>query len=161
MLFEMFGREAAIAAGATPDFTGATATTIRTLQDIGVNVEHLHFVDNSGLSPNSRATLDSTVQLFDLMLTNEQFRPIFQTLTVAGYDGTMRNRMAEAPYSGIVRSKTGTLEVASSNAGLTVTADGRALWFAINTAGADGDYAAARAEQDYLAEVLTDCGCSK
>ena len=69
--------------------------------------------------------------------------------------------MTQAPYSGVVRSKTGTLEVASSNAGLTVTADGRTLWFAMNTSGADGDYAAARAEQDRLAEVLTDCGCSK
>jgi len=161
MLFEIFGREAALAAGATPDFTGSTATTITTLQELGLDAEHLHFVDNSGLSPNNRATLDATVQLFDLMLTNEQFRPIFHTLTIAGFDGTMRNRMTQAPYSGVVRSKTGTLEVASSNAGLTVTADGRTLWFAMNTSGADGDYAAAREEQDRLAEVLTDCGCSK
>ena len=68
--------------------------------------------------------------------------------------------MTEAPYSGIVRTKTGTLEVASSNAGLTVTADGRALWFAINTTGTDGDYEATRAEQDHLAEVVTECGCT-
>ena len=160
MLFEMFGREAALAAGANPDFTGSTATTINALQALGLDVEHLQFVDNSGLSPISRATLDATVDVFDLMLTNEQLRPMFQTLTIAGFDGTMRNRMTEAPYSGVVRSKTGTLEAASSNAGLTVTADGRALWFAINTTGAEGDYAAARTEQDHLAEVLTDCGCS-
>ena len=161
MLFEMFGREAALAAEASPDFKGSTTTTLNTLQELGLNVEHLHFVDNSGLSPNSRATLDATVQLYEHMLTEEPYRPIFQTLTIAGYDGTMRNRMTEAPYSGVVRSKTGTLDIASSNAGSTVTADGRTLWFAINTTGADGDYAAARAEQDHLAEVLTDCGCSK
>lgn len=160
MLFEMFGREAAIAAETNPDFTGSTATTINTLQSLGVSVDHLAFVDNSGLSPSSRATLDATIQLFELMLTNEQFRPLFQTLTIAGYDGTMRHRLAEAPYSGVVRSKTGTLEAASSNAGLTVTADGRVVWFAINTAGAEGDYATAREEQDQLAKVLSDCGCS-
>ncbi len=159
MLFEMFGREAALAAGTTPDFTGSTATTINALRDLGLNVEHLHFVDNSGLSPNSRATLATTAQAYELMLTNEQLRPIFQTLTIAGYDGTMRNRMTDAPYSGVVRSKTGTLEAASSNAGVTVTADGRTLWFAINTTGANGDYAAARAEQDHLVEVVTNCGC--
>ncbi|NWN87444.1 MAG: D-alanyl-D-alanine carboxypeptidase [Micrococcaceae bacterium] len=159
MLFEMFGREAALAAGNSPDFDGTAATMQSTMGDLGISTENLQFVDNSGLSPNSRATLNSMVQLYDVMLADEQFRPVFHALTVAGYDGTMRNRMAEAPYSGIVRSKTGTLEVASSNAGMTVTADGRALWFAVNTTGAGEDYAAARAEQDRLVQVLTDCGC--
>ena len=94
------------------------------------------------------------------MLTNEQYRPLLHTLTVAGYDGTMGNRLTEAPYSGVVRTKTGTLEVASSNAGLTVTTQGRALWFAINTTGSDGDYETTRAEQDHLTRVLTDCQCT-
>lgn len=160
MLFEMFGREAALAAEQTPDFTGSTATTRATLETLGMTTDGLQFVDNSGLSPRSTATLHGTVDVMQLMLAEAQFRPLFDTLTVAGFDGTMRHRMAEAPYAGIVRSKTGTLEVASSNAGLTVTVDGRALFFAVNTTGADGDYAAARAEQDLLAEVLTDCGCT-
>src|SRR5699024_10164340 len=64
------------------------------------------------------------------------------------------------PYSGIVRSKTGTLEVANSNVGLTVTDDGRTLWFGVNTTGAGQDYAGARDEQDGLIEALTDCNCS-
>ena len=160
MLFEMFGREAALAAGTSPDFTGSTQSTLATMNELGIDTQSLTFVDNSGLSPRSRATLHTTVDLFSLMLTDEQFRPILHTLTVAGFDGTMRNRMTEAPYSGIVRTKTGTLEIASSNAGLTVTADGRALWFAINTTGTDGDYEATRAEQDHLAEVVTKCGCT-
>ena len=160
MLFEIFGREAAIAAGNTPDFQGSTKTTIDTLHELGISTEHLEFIDNSGLSPNSRATLNSMIQLYDVVISEEHLRPIAHSLTIAGYDGTMRNRLNEAPYSGIVRSKTGTLEVASSNAGLTVTADGRALWFAVNTSGAGEDYAGARAEQDRLTQVLTDCGCS-
>ncbi|MGO1960077.1 MAG: D-alanyl-D-alanine carboxypeptidase, partial [Yaniella sp.] len=160
MLFEIFGREAAIAAGNTPNFQGSTKTTIDTLHELGISTEHLEFIDNSGLSPNSRATLNSMIQLYDVVISEEHLRPIAHSLTIAGYDGTMRNRLNEAPYSGIVRSKTGTLEVASSNAGLTVTADGRALWFAVNTSGAGEDYAGARAEQDRLTQVLTDCGCS-
>lgn len=160
MLFEMFGREAAIAAGTTPDFTGSTQATMTTLDQLGLNTQSLVFADNSGLSPHSRATLDTTVELFELMLTDEQYRPLLHTLTVAGYDGTMRNRLTEAPYSGLVRTKTGTLEVASSNAGLTVTTDGRALWFAINTTGSQGDYETTRAEQDHLTQVLTDCQCT-
>lgn len=160
MLLEMFGREAALAAHASPDFAGSTQATMTTLGELGIDTQQLGFADNSGLSPRSRATLHTTVDLFELMLTEEQYRPLLDTLTVAGYDGTMRYRMTEAPYSGIVRTKTGTLEVASSNAGLTVTEDGRALWFAINTTGGDGDYEATRAEQDHLAEVLTACGCT-
>ena len=160
MLFEIFGREAAIAAGNSPDFQGSTQTTMATLQELGISTEHLNVVDNSGLSPNSRATLESMIQLYDVAIDDAHLRPVVHSLTIAGYDGTMRNRLAEAPYSGIVRSKTGTLEVASSNAGMTVTADGRALWFAVNTSGAGEDYAGARAEQDRLTQVLTDCGCS-
>src|SRR5690625_1728697 len=160
MLFEMFGREAALAAQAAPDFTGSTESTIDTLNQLGINTEPLAFADNSGLSPRSRATLHTTVDLFELMLTDEEYRPLLDTLTVAGYDGTMRNRMTEAPYSGTVRTKTGTLEAASSNAGLTITTEGRALWFAINTSGGDGDYEAIRAEQDHLAKVLTACECT-
>ena len=90
MLFEMFGREAALAAGTSPDFTGSTQTTMATINELGIDTQPLTFVDNSGLSPRSRATLHTTVDLFDLMLTDEQFRPILHTLTVAGYDGTMR-----------------------------------------------------------------------
>lgn len=160
MLFEMFGREAALAAGAPADFTGSTQTTMSVVDDLGLDTQHLDFVDNSGLSPSNRATLQATVQLFETILTEEHYRPLLDTLTIAGYDGTMRHRMDQAPYAGIVRSKTGTLEAASSNAGLTITADGRALWFVINTSGADGDYEAAREEQDHLAEVVTDCGCN-
>lgn len=160
MLFEMFGREAAIAAGTAPDFTGSTQATMATLDQLGVDTQPLIFADNSGLSPRSRATLATTVELFELMLINEQYRPLLHTLTVAGYDGTMGNRLTEAPYSGVVRTKTGTLEVASSNAGLTVTTQGRALWFAINTTGSDGDYETTRAEQDQLTKVLTACQCT-
>lgn len=160
MLLEIFGREAAIAAGNSADFDGSTATTIATVNELGISTEHLEFVDNSGLSPNSRATLNSMVQLYEVVLAEEHLRPLLNSLTIAGYDGTMRYRLAEAPYSGVVRSKTGTLEVASSNAGMTVTADGRALWFAINTSGAGPDYDGARAEQDRLTEIVTDCGCS-
>lgn len=160
MLFEMFGREAALAADATPNFQGATDTTKATLEAFDFDTTALSFVDNSGLSPRSRATLESTLEVYQTAFTSPEFRPLLNTLTIAGYDGTMRNRLTEAPYSGIVRSKTGTLEAASSNAGLTVTADGRALWFAINTTGADGDYAAARTEQDLLVAAITDCGCA-
>lgn len=160
MLFEMFGREAALAAQAAPDFTGSTETTMATMTELGVQTEQLAVVDNSGLSPRSRATLNATVDLFELMLTQEQYRPLLDTLTIAGYDGTMRNRMTEAPYSGAVRTKTGTLEAASSNAGLTVTAEGRALWFAINTSGGGGDYETIRAEQDELVRDLTSCDCA-
>ncbi|WP_022869998.1 D-alanyl-D-alanine carboxypeptidase/D-alanyl-D-alanine-endopeptidase [Yaniella halotolerans] len=160
MLFEIFGREAALAAGNSPDFQGSTQTTMDAVQQLGISTEHLNFLDNSGLSPNSRATLESMTQLYDVVMSEEHLRPVVHSLTIAGYDGTMRNRLAEAPYSGLVRSKTGTLEVASSNAGMTVTVDGRALWFAINTAGAEEDYAGARAEQDRLTQVITDCGCS-
>lgn len=160
MLFEMFGREAAIEAGNTPDFAGSTATTMATVNELGISTEHLELVDNSGLSPNSRATLKSMTELYDVTLAEEGLRPILDSLTVAGFDGTMRYRLAEAPYSGVIKSKTGTLEVASSNAGMTVTVDGRALWFAINTSGAGQDYDGARAEQDRLTEVVTDCGCS-
>ena len=160
MLFEMFGREAALAAGTSPDFTGSTQATVATLAEQGIGTQQLTFVDNSGLSPRSRATLYTTVELFELMLTDDQYRPLLHTLTVAGYDGTMQNRMTEAPYSGTVRTKTGTLEVASSNAGLTVTTEGRTLWFAINTTGGEGDYEQTRAEQDHLTKVLTACECA-
>ena len=160
MLFEMFGREAALAAESSPDFTGATQATMATLAEHDVNTDQLHFVDNSGLSPRSRATLHSTVDVFELMVTDDQYRPLLNTLTVAGYDGTMRNRLTEAPYAGLVRTKTGTLDVASSNAGLTVTTQGRGLWFAINTTGGDGDYEQTRAEQDHLTEVVTTCQCT-
>lgn len=160
MLLEMFGREAAIAADNTPNFEGSTNTTMDTLEGLGISTESLEFVDNSGLSPNNHATLNSIMQLYEVILAQEHLRPILHSLTIAGYDGTMQQRMDQAPYSGIVRSKTGTLEVANSNVGLTVTDDGRTLWFGVNTTGAGQDYAGARDEQDGLIEALTDCNCS-
>ena len=160
MLLEMFGREAAIAADNPPNFAGSTETTMDTLDGLGVSTESLEFVDNSGLSPNNHATLNSMMQLYEVILAQEHLRPILHSLTTAGYDGTMRHRMDQAPYAGIIRSKTGTLEVANSNVGLTVTDNGRTLWFGVNTTGAGQDYAGAREEQDSLIEALTDCNCS-
>src|SRR5699024_6538979 len=85
MLLEMFGREAATPAYTTPNFQGSTNTAMYTLEGLGISTDSLDFVDNTWLSPNNHATLNSMMQLSEVILAQEHLRSILHSLTNAGY----------------------------------------------------------------------------
>ena len=87
--------------------------------------------DGSGLSRNDLISPEAVVGILDVMRRSPNFDLFFQSLPIAGVDGTIRTRMKGTPAEGNVHAKTGTLSMVRSLSGYVRTADGRLLEFSI------------------------------
>jgi D-alanyl-D-alanine carboxypeptidase/D-alanyl-D-alanine-endopeptidase (penicillin-binding protein 4) len=94
-------------------------------------VDTLGFVvrDGSGLSRHDYLSPRAIVQVLDVMRKHQHFQLFYESLPIAGVDGTIGNRMRDTPAQGNLRAKTGTLDKARALSGYVTTADGRLLLF--------------------------------
>ncbi|MBO8163874.1 MAG: D-alanyl-D-alanine carboxypeptidase/D-alanyl-D-alanine-endopeptidase [Brevibacillus sp.] len=84
----------------------------------------------------------------------EAFRFFYDSLPIAGVDGTLEKRMKGTPAENNVRAKTGTLTGVSSLSGYVTTRDGERLVFSIMTNGHMGDTDKLKELEDRLAVAL-------
>lgn len=107
----------------------------RVLGANGITLGTSVLYDGSGLSRANR--LAPAVLLGVLRLAasdaHPQLRPLLTSLPVAGFTGSLTNRMDEGPAAGRgrVRAKTGTLSGVSSLAGIAVDEEGNLMAFAL------------------------------
>jgi len=87
--------------------------------------------DGSGLSREDLVSPETIVDVLDVMRRSPNFDLFFQSLPIAGVDGTIRTRMRGTPAEGNLHAKTGTLGMVRSLSGYVRTADGRLLEFSI------------------------------
>jgi len=66
-------------------------------------------VDGSGLSRGDRASPYRVVRLLRAIQRREEYDAFYRSLSIAGRDGTLRDRMRRGPARGRCRGKTGTL----------------------------------------------------
>ncbi|WP_158288588.1 D-alanyl-D-alanine carboxypeptidase [Ornithinimicrobium flavum] len=170
-MIEQLARQAAAAAGESPEQESVTAWITRTLVErYGVDLTGMRIVDGSGLSDGTRLSMAAVASV--LVAGSDGSHPALQEvlaaggLPIAGYTGTLGNGLrfhlpVHAQAVGNARAKTGTLPWVTSLAGSVVTADGRLLVYAV---GADriGEDAAALEAASMLDEIvaqLARCGC--
>jgi D-alanyl-D-alanine carboxypeptidase/D-alanyl-D-alanine-endopeptidase (penicillin-binding protein 4) len=170
-MVEQLARQAAVAAGESPEQESVTAWITRTMvEQYGIDMTGMRVVDGSGLSDGTRLSMAAVASV--LVAGSDGSHPALQEvlaaggLPIAGYTGTLGNGMrfhlpVHAQAVGNARAKTGTLPGVTSLAGSVVTADGRLLVFAV---GADriGEDAAALEAASMLDEIvaqLARCGC--
>jgi len=139
---------------------GQQETAEKTVEKIHhqMTINHIPFGkcvinDGSGLS---RANCLSASALTGILSTafNEPklFEPLYQSMSIAGVDGTLRKRMRGSPAEGNAHGKTGTLRNVSALAGYVTTRDGEWLCFSMLMNGFNhGTY---RAVQDKVAKRL-------
>jgi D-alanyl-D-alanine carboxypeptidase/D-alanyl-D-alanine-endopeptidase (penicillin-binding protein 4) len=101
------------------------------LQEMGINPERLDMVDGSGLSQLNLVTPKQIVNLLNYMYKSEYFIPFFNSLPIAGVDGTLGQRMKGTRAENRVRAKTGFLEYVRSLSGYAYTADDEIVAFSI------------------------------
>lgn len=111
-----------------------------------------HLVDGSGLS---RANYTSPRRVGRLLLRLRQrsdFGPFYDSLSIAGRDGTLAYRMRGGPARGRCRAKTGTLSNVSALSGYCRSLGGDTLVFSIlmNAVNPSG----ARSLQDRMAQAM-------
>jgi len=115
-------------------------------------------VDGSGLSRGNRASPQAVVRLLEGMRSTPSFPAFFESLAVAGRDGTLRRRMTGGAARGNCRAKTGTLSGVSTLSGYCRTRGGRNLSFSFLMNGVSPP--AARRLQDRMTEAVARVGGS-
>ena len=87
--------------------------------------------DGSGLSRSDLISPEAIVGILEVMRKSPNFTVFYESLPIAGVDGTIRTRMRDTPAQGNLRAKTGTLSMVRSLSGYIRTADGRLLEFSM------------------------------
>jgi D-alanyl-D-alanine carboxypeptidase/D-alanyl-D-alanine-endopeptidase (penicillin-binding protein 4) len=97
----------------------------------GVQPDGFVIRDGSGLSDQDLLTPETIVRVLDRIQRDTAFAVYYNSMPIAGVDGTIDTRMKGTPAEGNVHAKTGTLAKARSLSGYVTTADGERLIFSI------------------------------
>ena len=83
----------------------------RMIELTGLNADIYSLADGSGVSRYNLISTELIINLFKYFYYSESeiFSTFYNTLAVAGIDGTLENRMRNTSAEGNVRAKTGTL----------------------------------------------------
>ncbi len=84
--------------------------------------------DGSGLSRRNKLTTESEIKLLEVALKNKSLK-FDSTLSIAGYDGTLRHRLIGTKAQNNLHAKTGTLKNVSALSGYVNSLDGETLIF--------------------------------
>jgi len=100
--------------------------------EIGLNPENIIMVDGSGLSHLNMATPRQVVELLKYMYSNKKvYLDFYNSLPIAGVDGTLGKRMKNTTAENVVRAKTGYISYVRSLSGYAVTGDNEPIAFSM------------------------------
>lgn len=161
---EVLLRQVGVAEGGDGSFTGGQAAVKRVLKANGIDLAGSVLYDGSGLSRSNRLSPKVLVDVLRWAASDDapQLRPLLAGLPVAGYTGSLADRMDHGPAAGRgrVRAKTGTLTGVTSLAGIAVDRDGRLMAFALMADRVKAPKATlARTAMDDAAAGLGACSC--
>lgn len=77
----------------------------------------IHLIDGSGLSIDNFLTAQATITFLRDLTKRSFFAEIWDSLPIAGVDGTLRRRMNDSAAQNVLRAKTGTLTGTANLAG--------------------------------------------
>jgi len=101
------------------------------LQDIGIDTRQFLMYDGSGLSRLNMITPMQVVKLLRYMRQHEHGDYFYQSLPIAGGDGSLKNRMQQTTAARNVRAKPGYVGHVRALSGYITTADNEELAFSI------------------------------
>ncbi len=101
----------------------------RLIPRMGINSDNLVQVDGSGLSRQNLVTSQQLVSILRYMYKSDNFPAFYNSLPIAGKDGTLADRMRKTKAAEKIRAKTGYIGGVRSLTGYAVTADGEMVAF--------------------------------
>ncbi|HEY6437425.1 MAG TPA: D-alanyl-D-alanine carboxypeptidase/D-alanyl-D-alanine-endopeptidase [Ignavibacteriaceae bacterium] len=120
-LFKTLG---AVYSGKQSNSFFATQAILNYIEDFGIYSTGTQIVDGSGISRFDQVTAGALVGLLEKIYFNiKQFDDFYNSLSIAGVDGTLEKRMIGTAAENNFRGKTGTLNGVSSIAGYVTNAD--------------------------------------
>lgn len=114
---------------ADPDSSTLGINVVKSfLKDIGAAEDGILQYDGSGLSRHDLITPSAVVSLYTYMAKQSKYSAAWrESLTIAGVDGTLANRMKGTQAAANFRGKTGTIDQVSALSGYMTTAAGEQL----------------------------------
>ena len=91
----------------------------------GIGAHGVNIVDGSGLSRNNRLTARFLGEIYRVMLAEQDGDSYVSLFPRAGFDGTMREFLADTPLEGRVVMKTGSMKGVQSYSGYLLDEEGR------------------------------------
>lgn len=111
----------------------ATQSIFTLLKVNGLYEKDMSLVDGSGISRSNRFSSNALVRLLShIYYLKEEFEPFYNSLGIAGMDGTVRNRMKNTLAENNCRAKTGTLNGVVALAGYVENKSKKMIAFSIN-----------------------------
>jgi D-alanyl-D-alanine carboxypeptidase/D-alanyl-D-alanine-endopeptidase (penicillin-binding protein 4) len=151
-LFKTIG---AVASGKQGNSFYSTQAVLTFIKDNGIYSEGTAVVDGSGISRFDQVTPGAIVGLLEKMYFDiNDFEDYYNSLSVAGLDGTLKDRMKETEAEKNFRGKTGTLNGVSSISGYLSTSGGEDLIVCIIFEFERGRWKTFRNLQDEIIELL-------
>jgi D-alanyl-D-alanine carboxypeptidase/D-alanyl-D-alanine-endopeptidase (penicillin-binding protein 4) len=98
---------------------------------MGINPDNLVMADGSGLSRLNLATPRQLVNLLSYIYKTDDFETFYDSLPIAGVDGTLAGRMKKTAAEKNVRAKAGYNNAASALSGYLKTVSGEPMAFSI------------------------------
>ncbi len=100
--------------------------------EIGLNPDNIVMADGSGLSHLNMVTPRQVVELLKYMYSNKKvYYDFYNSLPIAGVDGTLGKRMKNTSAENVVRAKTGYIGFVRSLSGYAVTGDKEPIAFSM------------------------------
>jgi len=127
-----------------------------TLATMDIAADSYVIQDGSGLSYGDRLTPYAIVRLLGAMYQRPDFGVFYDSLAIAGKDGTLESRMRETAAAGNARAKTGTLNIATGLSGYVRSANDHLVAFSILVVGDPVDAERANGAQDEIVVALAE-----
>jgi D-alanyl-D-alanine carboxypeptidase/D-alanyl-D-alanine-endopeptidase (penicillin-binding protein 4) len=133
----------------------STQAILNYIEDNSIYSTGTTIVDGSGISRFDQVTAGALVGLLEKVYFNiKQFDDFFNSLSIAGVDGTLHKRMRGTSAENNFRGKTGTLNGVSSLAGYVTTADNDDLIVCMMFEFTTGGASKYKKIQDRIIEIL-------
>jgi D-alanyl-D-alanine carboxypeptidase/D-alanyl-D-alanine-endopeptidase (penicillin-binding protein 4) len=153
-LFKTLGAEAS---GVQGNSFFSQQAILKFVKDNNIYWEGTEIVDGSGISRSDQATPLAITGLLEKMYFDlVHFDDFYNSLSIAGVDGTLRGRMIGSNAGNNFRGKTGTLNGVSGLAGYLTTHEGEDLIVTIIFDFNKGGWGYYRDVQDQIVEILLD-----
>jgi serine-type D-Ala-D-Ala carboxypeptidase/endopeptidase (penicillin-binding protein 4) len=123
---------------------------------VGLNPDNYRFVDGSGVSRYNLVSAELLISILKYLYVNnsEVYEKFYNSIPVAGIDGTLEKRMINTPAQNNVHAKTGSLSGVSTLSGYVTSKNNHKIAFSILMQNFVGRSSTARNFQDRICELL-------
>jgi D-alanyl-D-alanine carboxypeptidase/D-alanyl-D-alanine-endopeptidase (penicillin-binding protein 4) len=144
--------------GAPASSDNGLAAIKRLIDSLGFNSDDFSIADGSGVSHYNLISADLLLELLKYIYYKRKdlFEMFYNSLPIAGVDGTLKNRMKNTSAQNNVHAKTGTLNGVSNLSGYVTAKNGHLIVFSILIQNFVKEYSTARNFQNNICELLAE-----